>query len=823
MVTSPSMQDEVAFLTGVKADGTLTPTSYWGWNGDNPATYNSTWTSARKWGTPTAGTAGGTVDYYFDPGSNWSATEQAQLASGLALWAAVANISFVQTTDSSKAQITFTRGHDGGAYTYTIYNGTVGSCLNGGTTLGTIVSAPVSIDTSVAGFGPINGNFSTYGGYPIETFIHEEGHALGLGHAGPYNGSVNTGTQQFSAFDTRQWSLMSYINPGGSAKFSSQYSVTGTNWGGAYPTTLMPLDILAIQRLYGVAVNTPLGGGQTFGFNCNIDPSIKQYFDFTVNKKPIITIWDKGTNNTLDLSGFSSASTINLNAGTFSSTAGLTNNIGIAFDTAVDKLVCSAGANTVTCNNDGDTIIGGTGNDLFIGGTGNDVFNGGGGTNTVKYSGSYSSYTVSTDANGTTTISGGGAGIDTLTNITNVQFSDQTITLGTLPLPTSTSNALPTPRDFNGDGKSDLLMGSTGNNYVQIWQMDGRTLQSSKALAGPGGDWSTVLTGDFNGDGNADVVWQNTSTSALRIWTMDGATRASSTLLSSIPGAGWNLVATGDFNGDGNADLVLENGSQVQMWLMNGASKLSSSTIATPAPGGFEVVGIGDFNGDGSTDILWQNPTTGALDIWLMNGTSLASDNLLATNPGSSWRAVGSGDFNGDGKSDILLQDSSTGQTAIWLMDGTNKLAGSGNLSSNLGSAWKAVNVGDYNGDGMSDVLFRNSGTGAYTVWMMSGTAIQSASGGLSANPGTSWHALADENGVVAPAATTLPTPASSNESSNWKTVATAGYSTDGNSDVLFHNPFSGQFTASTMPSTTSMSGGVLSSNPGTYWHAVTG
>jgi serralysin len=31
---------------------------------------------------------------------------------------------------------------------------------------------------------------------------------------------------------------------------------------------------------------------------------ISRYFDFTVNTNPVITIWDGGLNNTLDLSGW---------------------------------------------------------------------------------------------------------------------------------------------------------------------------------------------------------------------------------------------------------------------------------------------------------------------------------------------------------------------------------------------------------------------------------------------------------------------------------------------------------------------------------------
>ncbi len=834
MTISPSLDDEVAFLTGVKSDGTLTPTSYWGWNGDTPATYNSSWTRASKWGGTTAGTAGGTVYYAFNPNSNWSATEQTQLASGLALWAAVANINFVQTTNSSQAGITFTRGTDGGAYTYTIYSANAaGACQNGSCELGTITSAPISIDTSVGGFGPINGNFTNYGGYPIMTFLHEEGHALGLGHAGAYNDTV-AGSQQFSAYDSRQFSIMSYFNPGQSGAYSSQYPVTGTNWNGNYATGLMPLDILAMQRLYGVAANTPLSGGQTFGFHCNIAGPVEQYFDFTKNVHPVLTIWDKGANNTLDLSGFGCYSNINLNGGTWSSTAGMKNNIAIAAGTQVDTLVCSGGGTSVTCNNDSDTVIGGAGNDVITLGTGNDVINGGGGTDTVKFGGTFASYAIKVNTDGSLTVSGSGIGTDTLTGIENLQFSDQSVLTSALSQPTTTppptsSQSTSAPlgqRDFNGDAKGDVLLTNNGCASVQLWVMNGTAQQSAASLSGPGSNWTTLLTGDFNGDGKTDVLWQNTNTSAIQIWTMNGTSRTASATLASVPGSGWSAVATGDFNGDKNTDVVLENGSQVELWLMSGSSLLSSSTITTAAPAGFKVVATGDFNGDGSTDILWQNPTTGQLDIWLMNGTSLASDNLLSSNPGSSWRVVDAGDFNGDGKSDILLQNSSTGQAAIWLMNGTTELSGSGNVSGNLGTGWKAVVAADYNGDGKSDILFRNPSSGAYTAWMMSGTTVLSGSGTLSANPGTAWHAVASTAGVKAPASSSTSSTSSSGTTAANNAappLPQRDFNGDGFSDVLLTNNGCASVQVWLMNGTTRLSSATLSGPGGAWTTLLTG
>jgi serralysin len=367
-------EDEVTFLSGVNASGLLASQSFWTWNSDSPATYDPSTNYTTKFGQATVGT-GATITYAFDSASHWTTTEKAAFASTAALWSAVANVKFVESSSNS-AQVILSRGDDGGA------TGGVGRFTPGITGTGNIgraISAAIEIDTSTAGFGPLGSSFSEYGGYPYTTLVHEWGHVLGLGHGGAYDTSLGNSSARYTSYDTLSWSIMSYNDPIGNFAWGTSRASDGM-WYSNTPTTPMLLDIVAVQRLYGVAVDTPLSGGQTYGFHSNISGAIAKYFDFTQNSKPIVTLWNKGTGNTLDVSGFTTASTIDLHDGAFSSVAGLTNNVAIAYGTRIDSAIGGSANDAITGNDNGNAIMGGAGSDLITGGSGNDHLYGGGTT-----------------------------------------------------------------------------------------------------------------------------------------------------------------------------------------------------------------------------------------------------------------------------------------------------------------------------------------------------------------------------------------------------------------------------------------------------------
>ena len=380
----PAYDSEITFLAGVDENNKVAPTSYFTWNDDTPATYGTS-STAIKWGSSTPGTPGGNVTYSFQASSNWTSDEQTVWQAGFGLWAAVANITFSEASDPTTANITIERGTDGQAFASfgPQLSNAVGS---------SVVATPgstgplVSIDTNAGSYGPLGLPLKDKGGTPYSTVMQEIGHILGLGNGGPYSAAADADAQQFGPYDSQLWTAMSDVAPGDvTAAYFNAYPVSDTNWGtiqqagvvyANQPMTPMMLDILAIQRLYGASTSDAFDGNDIFGFNSSITGDIGQFYDFNLNPNAIVTLWDWGTNNTLDLSGFSEDAVVSLASGAFSSAGGHINNLGIAVGTVIETAIGGSGNDQITASDANSTLVGGDGNDALAGGSGTDDLQG---------------------------------------------------------------------------------------------------------------------------------------------------------------------------------------------------------------------------------------------------------------------------------------------------------------------------------------------------------------------------------------------------------------------------------------------------------------
>jgi len=100
---------------------------------------------------------------------------------------------------------------------------------------------------------------------------------------------------------------------------------------------------------------------------------------------------------------------------------------------------------------------------------------------------------------------------------------------------------------------------------------------------------------------------------------------------------------------------------------------------------------------NGRTDVLWVGPTA--------RGTTFAAveQQAFGTNDGTEGPTANTHDFDGDGKSDIAWRDAS-GNLAVWLMNGAQVVQSAG--MGGAPSVWTLVGQRDFNGDGKYDWLW---------------------------------------------------------------------------------------------------------------------
>ncbi|WP_441238275.1 FG-GAP-like repeat-containing protein [Bradyrhizobium sp. 930_D9_N1_4] len=325
-----------------------------------------------------------------------------------------------------------------------------------------------------------------------------------------------------------------------------------------------------------------------------------------------------------------------------------------------------------------------------------------------------------------------GYGADTITDFTAGAKTDDKIDLTAFH--TTLASALGKATQSGADTVFNFGNGDT----LTLQNVNKASLNADDFVGAP-----NKTPGDFGGDAKSDLLFINNTSHGIAEWQMDGAQLLTGPQIGTINAAGgWRFNNTGDFDGDGRNDLMFFNDVThgVAVWTMDGTRVTASPQIGTiNAAGGWGYTGTGDLNGDGKTDLLFLNSTTHGVAIWQLDGTKVTAAPQIGTiNAAGGWSYTGIGDFNGDGKTDLLFLNPTTHGVAIWQMDGTKITAAPQIGTINAAGGWSYTGSGDFNGDGKTDLLFLNATTRGVAIWQLNGTQITASS-----QVGTSaagWH-----------------------------------------------------------------------------------
>jgi hypothetical protein len=325
--------------------------------------------------------------------------------------------------------------------------------------------------------------------------------------------------------------------------------------------------------------------------------------------------------------------------------------------------------------------------------------------------------------------------------------------------------------DLNGDGKSDIVWRKAGpaldSGAGFLWLMNGTTVIGATYLDPIGADWQVQAVADFTGDGKRDILWRNTDPSKpdagnLYLWVMNGGTVVAGTGYTNAQAdLSWQIQGVGDLNGDGKADIVWRKTGPAAdtgagfLWLMNGTTVIGA-TYLSPIGTDWNVQAVADLSGDGKADILWRNtnpsvPDAGNLYLWVMNGATVSAGTGYTNSQADlSWQVQGVGDLDGNGKADIVWRKTGaaadTGAGFLWLMNGSS-VVGATYLSP-IGTDWQVEAIADFTGDSKADILwrFRNPGlqdSGKLYLWVMNGATVVAGTGYTNAQADLSWEVKA--------------------------------------------------------------------------------
>ena len=259
-----------------------------------------------------------------------------------------------------------------------------------------------------------------------------------------------------------------------------------------------------------------------------------------------------------------------------------------------------------------------------------------------------------------------------------------------------------------------------------------------------------VAAGDFNGDGILDLAVASAGNGSKSVTVLIG--KGDGTFQ---PGVNYNAggaatyLAVADLNGDGKLDLAMTNSTKqaVSVLLGKGDGTFLAPLIYSAGPSPVQVA-VADLNLDGKLDLAVANSNGGGLlhgsvSVLLGNGDG-TFQSAIKYPAGKRPDSVAVGDFNNDGLLDIVVGNLGDSTVSVLLGNGDGTFGSA--LRTPVGSDPEFVGVGDFNADGKLDIVVSIYSSGKVAVSLGNGDGTFQAAVKYAVMGGPAGIAIADFN-----------------------------------------------------------------------------
>ena len=269
-------------------------------------------------------------------------------------------------------------------------------------------------------------------------------------------------------------------------------------------------------------------------------------------------------------------------------------------------------------------------------------------------------------------------------------------------------------KDFNGDGKSDVLiqnLSSSAGNFYLLMSNAASFVKTQYTVSTDPNFYGYPIVGNFNSDSSPDIVFNIRYQNKKIVFLNDGAGNFTRQEFDgNFYSFNYHSQITDDFDNDGKTDSIqLTSGTSNSTLLFRDKTSFTFQKNVCNRPGQTRIV---DFDRSNTTDYSFWKPSTGDWS-YQTNSDSTRQTETVNWGLGSLGDIPAPGDFDGDGITDRAVFRNSTG---VWYIRRSSDLQW---FVFQFGLTDDKPVAADFDGDTITDIAVFRPSDGNWYIWYM--------------------------------------------------------------------------------------------------------